>query len=447
MKIKLWSYGMVLVLFGALCVAPAAAQFNFFGGDDEPAVKQIAYFRLAGRLSEAPMGEMPLLMGEAPPALKNVIEKLKEARQDKNVVAVILNLEGAAPGFAQLEELHAEIRKFAAVDKEVYVHADFLTTRSYALASSASRVSIVPTGLIWLTGLYGEAPYLKGLLDKLGVKADFEQLEEYKSAGEMFMRSEPSPQAAEMIDWLLDGIYDGLIRLIAEGRQLKPQQVRDLIDRGPFIAEDALKAGLIDAIEHRQDFIAGIKQRHGDDVEIAFDYGKNDVPESFMEIWSEMMQMFMGGPDEKKYTEPSVAIVYVEGEILPGSPQASPFGTASGAFSTPIRKALDTAAKDDSVKAVVLRVDSPGGSAFASEVILDATRRVAAKKPLIVSMGNVAGSGGYYVTCAAKTIFAGSGTQTGSIGVVSGKLVTTGGWDKLGVNWDPRQRGGRWRPS
>ena len=441
MKIKLWSHGLVLMLAGALCVAPAAAQFNFFGGDDKPAVKQIAYFHLAGSVSETPMEEMPFLMGEAPTSLKTLIEKLKKARQDENVVAVILNLEGARPGFAQMEELHAEIRKFAAVDKEVYVHADFLDTRTYVLASSASRISVVPTGMVWLTGLYGEAPYLKGLLDKLGVQADFEQLEEYKSAGEMFMRSEPSPKAAEMTDWLLDGIYDGLIQLIAGGRELKPEQVRKLIDGGPYLAEDALKVGLIDAVEHREDFIDGLKQRHGDEVEIAFDYGKEDTPESFMEIWSEMMQMFMSGPKEKKYTEPSVAIVYVEGEILPGSPQSSPFGTASGAFSTPIRKALDRAAADDSVKAVVLRVDSPGGSAFASEIILNATRRVAAKKPLIVSMGNVAASGGYYVSCAAQTIFAGPSTVTASIGVVAGKLATTGGWDKLGVNWDPRQRG------
>lgn len=441
MKIKLWSYGMALALAGALCVAPAAAQYNFFGGDDKPATKQIAYFKLAGPISEIPMAEMPFLMGDAPVALKTLIEKFKEARQDENVVAVILNLEGAHPGFAQMEELHAEIRKFAAVDKEVYVNADFLSTGTYTLATAASRISIVPTGEVWLTGLYGEAPYLKGLLDKLGVVADFEQLEEYKSAGEMFMRSEPSPAAAEMTNWLLDGMYDGVVKLIADGRQLKPKQVRDLIDGGPYMARQAVEAGLIDAVEHRQDFIASIKQRHGDGVEIDFDYAKDDAPESFMEIWSEMMQMFMSGPTDKKYTEPSVAIVYVEGAILPGSPQASPFGTAAGAYSTPIRKALDTAAADDSVKAVVLRVDSPGGSAFASEIILDATRRVAAKKPLIVSMGNVAGSGGYYVACAAGTIFSDPSTLTGSIGVVAGKLVTTGGWDKLGVNWDARQRG------
>jgi protease-4 len=136
-----------------------------------------------------------------------------------------------------------------------------------------------------------------------------------------------------------------------------------------------------------------------------------------------------------------VAVVYVEGAILPGHSQPSPFGQAGGAYSGDIRKALETAARDASVKAVVLRVDSPGGSAEASEVILNATRQVKSRKPLIVSMGDVAGSGGYYVSCGAHTIFADTATVTASIGVVGGKLVTAEMWGKLGVNWVGYQRG------
>jgi protease IV len=136
-----------------------------------------------------------------------------------------------------------------------------------------------------------------------------------------------------------------------------------------------------------------------------------------------------------------VAVIYVEGAILPGYSQRSLFGAYSAAFSGDIQKALETAAGDGSVKAVILRVDSPGGSAEASEVILNATRRVKAKKPLVVSMGNVAGSGGYYVACGADAIFADEATITASIGVVGGKLVTTDLWGKLGVNWVSHQRG------
>jgi protease-4 len=148
----------------------------------------------------------------------------------------------------------------------------------------------------------------------------------------------------------------------------------------------------------------------------------------------------MSGGGKKKPDKPAIAIVYVEGPIVVGKPDESPFADAVAA-STPIRKALDEAARDDAIKGVVLRVNSPGGSATGSEIILEATRRVKAKKPLVVSMGNVAGSGGYYVACGSDTIFADPSTLTGSIGVVFGKLVTTGMWDKVGINFEPFKRG------
>jgi len=151
--------------------------------------------------------------------------------------------------------------------------------------------------------------------------------------------------------------------------------------------------------------------------------------------------MQMLNPSPKTYSKPTVAIVFVEGAIQTGVAKRSPFGGSSGAYSTTIRKALEEAAKDDTIEAVILRVDSPGGSALASEIILDAVQRVAKEKPLIVSMGNVAGSGGYYVACSADTIFADAMTITASIGVIGGKIVTTGMWDKLGISWHANQRG------
>jgi protease-4 len=149
----------------------------------------------------------------------------------------------------------------------------------------------------------------------------------------------------------------------------------------------------------------------------------------------------LGGAKKKTFKD-SVAIVYVEGPIVEGSAQASPLSFGGGvAASSPIRRALDKAASDDTIKAVVLRVNSPGGSATASEIILDATKRVKAKKPLVVSMGDVAGSGGYYVACGADTIFADNSTITGSIGVVAGKMVTTDLWNNIGVSWKGYKRG------
>lgn len=434
------------VLVAMLVLAgPAFAQFEMLknlGKTAQEPGKTIAYFQIKGALTETPSNIPPLFGPQPPMSLKALLTGLKEARTDTSVVAVVLDLEEAAMGLAQIEELHDAMSKFSAVDKEVYVHADQLSTMTYALASGAGHISLVPTGDLWLTGLYGETPYLRGALDKLGVVPDFEHMGDYKTGPEPLTHTGPSQEAREMNKWLFDGLYEGLVALIAEGRELTPDKVRELIDNGPYSAEDALAAGLIDSVKHRQDFASDLTTRYGKGVTIAFDYGEAEeggIPEDFFGMMQFFMQML--NPSPKTFSEPTIAVVYVEGMIQTGEPQPSPFGMAEGAFSTTIRKALDKAAEEDLVKAVVMRVDSPGGSALASEIILHAAKRVAARKPLIVSMGNVAASGGYYVTCASNTIFADANTITASIGVFGGKLVTTQAWDKLGINWHATERG------
>ncbi|MCH8967383.1 MAG: S49 family peptidase [Planctomycetes bacterium] len=437
----------MLAMLAAL-TTPAAVEgqvdwFNKFTGSEEPAPKKIAHFSIEGALVETPV-KMPPLFGNKPPmSFKGLLEGLKKARHDDDVVAVVIDLHEARFGFAQLEEFHAAVRKFAAVDKEVYVHADTLTTRTYAAATAASHISIVPTGDLWLLGLYFETPYVRGGLDKLGIAPDIEHCGDFKTGAEPLTRTEPSEQSKEMMKWLFDDIYKSLVETIAQGRGMKPQDVTKLIDRGHYTAQDALKAGLIDSIKHRQDFVADLKAQYGKDIDVVMDYGgddDDDVPDNIFAAFEMLMKLL--NPSPKEYTDPTLAIVYVEGLIQTGEAKSSPFGTSSGAYSTTIRRALDEAAQESAVKAVVLRVDSGGGSALASEIILDATKRVAAKKPLIVSMGNVAGSGGYYVTCGSNTVFADRSTITSSIGVLGGKLVTTGLWDKLGINWHATQRGG-----
>ena len=430
---------MVAVVLPSMCLALG---WGAKEEADQPP-KIIAHFNI-GALVETPQDFPPLFGEEVPQSTKELLERFKEARKDDNVRAIILSIDRARLGVAQLEELHEALSSFKAVDKDVYVHTDMLFTGAYTLATCASHISITPTGDVWLLGLYGETPYLKGMLDKIGVIADMEQCGDFKTAAEILTRSGPSPQSEEMTGWLLDGLYDSFVRMIAVGREIKPAKVRALIDGGPYTAEEALEAGLIDSVMHRQDFIADLKERHGESTEIVKDYGKEDPfgkePDNIFEAFSFIMEIL--NPPKKVYTEPSVAVIYVEGLIQTGTAKSSPFGgSASGAYSTTIRKALDKAAEDDSVKAVVLRIDSGGGSALASEIMLDASKRVAAKKPLIASMGNVAASGGYYVTCGSRAIFADEATITASIGVIGGKLVTTGGWDKLGINWSAHKRG------
>jgi protease-4 len=316
-------------------------------------------------------------------------------------------------------------------------------TPDFALFSSATRLSVVPNGMVFITGLHAEAPYARGLLDKIGVTPDFLTCGDYKSAAEIFMRNGPSKQSEEMYNWLLDGLFDAYVTTIATGRGAAPEKVRAWIDDAPYTAETAKAAGVIDAVEHREDFEAMLREKYGQAIVFDKKFGRDKPPQmdfssplGVFKLWADIM----AGP-KKKPLKDGVAIVYVDGMIVTGKSKPSIFGGGGAAFSSEIRDALDDAANDEKVKAVVLRVDSQGGSAIASEIILDATRRVKVKKPLVVSMGNVAGSGGYYVACGADTIFADRATITGSIGVVTGKFVTTDMWNKVGVTWKGYDRG------
>jgi protease-4 len=408
----------------------------------KPAPKPVlAVFRLSGPISETSEDELFSFATEGV-ALKDLVSRIKKAGNDPAVKAVVLLGEGTEAGTAQTEEIRQAIAQVRAQGKEVYAHADSLSMRQYLLFSGASRLSVVPTADLWVTGLYGEAPYLRGLLDKLGVKPDFLTCGEYKSAAEIFMRDGPSPAAEKMQNWLLDSLFETDVQLIAKGRGVDEAKVRGWIDGGPYSAEKAKAAGLIDAVEERQDLEALLKGKFGHQVVFDRKYGKKPAPKldlsspfAIFKILGEMLN-----EPEKKSDKAAIGIVYVDGPISLGGGQPSPFSGA-GARSSDIRKALDQAARDTAIKGVVLRIDSPGGSAVASEIILDATRRVKAKKPFVVSMGNIAGSGGYYVACGSDLIFADESTLTGSIGVVSGKLVTTGLWKKAGISFKSYQRG------
>jgi protease-4 len=435
----LWSTVLTLVLAGT--AAPATP--------DEPPAKEkersiVAVFRLDGPLTEVPADESFAMFGAPGTSLKELVARLGKAAGDSAVKAVVLLPDGTAPGLGQVEELRAAMSLVRSHGKEVYVHADSLMTGQYVLACGASRIAVVPTGLVMVPGLHGSSMHIRGLLDKIGVTPDFLTEGAYKSAAELFMREQPSPQADEMMNWLFDSWYASLKDLIAQGRKADAGKVQGWLDSGVFTAEQAKASGLIDAVEQRGDFEGMLKERYGSDVIFEKKFGRQKRPDidfsspfAFFKIWLELL----GGPEKKNAAKPAVAIVYVSGPILDGKAAAGPFESSQAAFSTDVREALQKAAADDSIKAVVLRIDSPGGSATASEIILDATKRLKAKKPFVVSMGDVAGSGGYYVACAADTVFADATTLTGSIGVVAGKLATTEMWRKVGITFKEYKRG------
>ncbi len=404
----------------------------------------VAVFRLHGEIPEAPAEEQFSFLSPGKKlALKDLVARMKKAGEDPAVKAVVLLAEESGAGSAQVEELRQAMARLRAAGKDVFVHSDSLSMRDYVLFCGASRLSVVPTADLWVNGVYGEQLFLRGLLDKLGVQPEFLTCGAYKSAAEVFMREGPSRESDEMMNWLFDGLYDTFVKLVAKGRGVDAVKAKAWIDAGPYTAEKAKAAGLVDAVEHRQEFEALLKSKFGNDVVFDRKYGEAKQPALDMSSPFAMFKILgdmMGEAKKKKPAKDAVGIVYVEGGISLGDREVSPFGSG-GAKSSAIRKALDEAARDDSIKAVVLRVNSPGGSAVASEIILDATRRVKAKKPFVVSMGDVAGSGGYYVACGADTIFADEATITGSIGVVAGKMVTTPMWKKIGVTFKGYKRG------
>ncbi len=432
----------VVAFASLLLIAPARGADE--KSDEDQARPIVAVFRLQGPLSEAPVDESFSMFSQLSTSLKDLVGRMDKAAGDSRVKAVVIVPDDAEIGMAQIEELRAAMARIRSHGKGVFVHADEMLMGGYVMAAGASRISVVPTGNIIISGLNASSMHVRGLLDKLGVKPDFITEGAYKSAAELFMREQPSPQADEMMNWLLDSWYGSFKDLIAQGRKVDPAKAQQWLDAGLFTAVQAKDAGLIDAVEQRQDFENMLKSRFGRNVVFDKKYGRKtqvdmdmSSPLGLFKLWGELLR----GPEKSTSTRHAIGVIYVNGPIMTGKSTSSPFGAVSGAFSSDVRDALEKATLDDSIDAVVLRVDSPGGSVTASEIILDATRRLKAEKPLVVSMGDVAGSGGYYVACAADTIFADATTLTGSIGVLGGKLATTEMWKKVGVTFKEYKRG------
>lgn len=403
---------------------------------------KIVHLRLRGPLVEAPPAmEFNLFLGRDQAAnMFDMLQMLKKARTDDSVKALIVDLDEAQLGLSQIQELRGQFEALRAAEKDVWVYSEACGLGTYALASSATKVVMMPRGELAVVGLYSTPMYFKGMLDKIGAQADVIHCGEYKAAGEPFSRTGPSKEAEADVNKILDSVYDTIVGCVAKSRKMSDEQVRKLLDNGPYGAKEALDAGLIDSLEYRADFIRSLKKRYGGEAKIVHNYGKKHGPEIDFENPFAIFKIFgdmMKGP--KKSTEDTIAVIYVDGAITSGKSEQG-FGGGSVGSDT-VRKAIEDAAKDESIKAVVLRVDSPGGSAIASEIICDAAKRLKDRKPFVVSMGNVAASGGYYVSCLADQIFAQPGTITGSIGVIGMKLVTKDTWGKLGITMHEYKRG------
>lgn len=366
------------------------------------------------------------------------VETIEDAAKDSEIAGAVMIIENAAVGMAQAEELSRALKVFRAAGKKIYCYLDEADNRAYLLASQADHVTLAEHSDLMITGIHAEMMFLRGMFDKVGIEPDFLNCGDYKTAVEPYMRTEPSKENVEMTNWLLDGIFETMVGLIASGRNLSKEQVVAAIDAAPILAEEAKQRKLVDAVSSYPSFKQMIQKEYGKDVKLVADYGKKksdmdlDMANPFA-FWQKLGEIFSGG--EKKETKPGIGLVYIDGGIVTGRNEPDFMGGGGTAGSTTIRAAFEQARQDNNVKAVVVRVDSPGGSALASDIIWEAAKRCGAEKPVIVSMGNVAGSGGYYVSIPGDVIFAEESTITGSIGVLGGKLVLKGimDWAGLGI--------------
>jgi protease-4 len=417
--------GCLLILFGAVIFALVIR------GLSAPSLprEMVLSLRLAGPIAEVtaddPLAE---LMGEQATSLRRLREVLVRAAEDDRVQGVRLRVDSIGGGFATAQEIRSLITRVGAAGKWTAAYMDTAGEFSsgnlvYYVASACDEVVINPQGDLNFIGLSAASPFVRGTFDKLDIRAEFPGRGDYKTARFMYTQTDFTPAHREMTGWLLDSIMDQLVQDIADSRGLEAEEVRNLVDQAPFIGEKSVEAGLVDRMEDWTSFVDGLEEEHTKaKVVTARSYLKRGV---------------------KARRGPKIAVVTAVGTILRGSSGESYNPLFGGPImgSDTISAAFRNVRKASGIEAVVFRVDSPGGSAVASEIIRQEMVRTAAEIPVVVSMSNVAASGGYWISCGAQRIVADPGTITGSIGVYGGHLNTSGLYNKLGVTFGRMDRG------
>jgi protease-4 len=361
------------------------------------------------------------------PSLAEVVLALEQAGADERVAGLLVRVDGQGPGFAQLQELRDAVIRFRDQNKLTVAHADAFGefgpgNAGYYLASAFERIDLQPVGALGLTGLIVEVPLARDLLDKLGVLPAGDRRGVYKTIYDTFAESEMTPAHRESLQSLAGSLDEQFRQGLAEGRGLEAKKVAEIIDGGPYMAPEAENLGLVDRLSYWHDTAEEMRDVAGEggDLVDLLDYARTLEPAS---------------------DAPVVALVHGIGQIQRGNSEQSPLGEWAMGGDT-VAGALSDAIEDPDVEAILFRISSGGGSAVASDTIGRQVRRAVEEgKPVIVSMGDVAASGGYWIAMDASKIVAAPGTLTGSIGVVAGKPVLTRLWQDIGVNWGRAQRG------
>jgi protease-4 len=430
MRFLLWFFAVIGVI--AILIVSVGIYAGIRLGNKKPEIAETTVLRFdfeRPQTEKASVGLADALLGDHKISFADTIETIRRAADDGRVRGLVARTGEVPLGLAQVQELRDAIAAFRAKGKFAYAYAESFGdlgggTRAYYLSTAFDEIWLQPVGSVGLIGVAAELPFFKGTLDKLGVTAAFDRRAEYKSAMTQMTETKLPDTDREAFTGLVKSVFDQTADGIAQDRKLVGADVRTLIDGGPYPGDEALAKHLVDHIGYADEAMDAARKKAGVGVKILTGPRYLDA-------------IKVGAP-----TGDVIAILRAVGEIRSGRTPSGPAGESDGVAADDLVKAIGDAAHDPAVKAIVLRIDSPGGSAIASETIWRALKRAHdGGKPVMVSMGDTAASGGYYIAAPADKIVAEPGTLTGSIGVFSGKLITTGLWDKIGVSWDEVSQG------
>ncbi len=396
----------------------------------EPAVPSRAtlVIRLTGELADGSPDDVigSWLSGTRRMTVRTIVENLRKAKRDSRIANVIVMPSGMeAPFWAKLQEVRDALIDFRKSGKQAVAYLEYGGEREYFLATGCDRIFLVPSSPLDISGLSMAELFLRGTLDKIGAMPDMIHIGDYKTATNQLTQKGFTPAHREMDESLNNDMFDQFVRAVAEARKKNVADVQTLLDEGPFLPDDAMRAGLVDDLAYEDQVDGKLRATSGTTHKID------------LEDYSRVRGGFGFG------TGPRIAVLYASGTIVSGRSGYDPSGGAVVGSQTLI-DSLRHIREDRSIRAVVLRIDSPGGSSVASDVIwreLVITRDGNRSRPLVASMSDLAASGGYYIAAAAPTIVAEPGTLTGSIGIFGGKIVIGDTLGKLGITNDSVYRG------
>jgi protease IV len=424
-------FTVVGVLVVLLVIGGAVAWRLWVPREPVIASSTILNLDLARGLAEtAPSDPVSRFLLEETVTLRDVLDALQRAGDDPRIKGVFARVGTNEMGTATVQELREAIAAFRAKGKFAIAFADTFGefspgNRAYYLATAFDEIWLQPLGAVGLTGLRVETPFFRGTLDKLGVVPRLDHRSEYKSAMNAMTDTAMGAAQREETTAIVDSIFGQIRRDVAAARHIGEAELGAIVDGGPYQAAEADKLHLVDHLGYRDEAIAAARARAGGTAALLH-------PLPYLDR--------AGRPNAEG---PTVALIYGTGIIQRGSSTENPLSGSGVLGADSVAHAFRSALADPKVRAILFRIDSPGGSAVASETIWRETVRARdANIPVIVSMGDVAGSGGYYIAAAADKIVAQPATLTGSIGVVAGKMIVAGLWDKLGVSWGAVQQGG-----